>query len=132
MQQPDGWWKEGNQIRGKGTEREANEVDTMWTILGMASLEQLGDALPKQTLQASAKDRQRALNWLKEGKPGTRTDWLALRMLVDRDYGDAKQVQEWLKQLLGQQNLDGGWPLVKGGASHPLVTGLCQDLPRQI
>ena len=123
MQKPEGWWKEGNQIRGKGTEREANEVDTMWVILGLTSLEQLGDALPKAALEASAKNRERALAWLKEGKPGTRTDWLALRSLLERESGDAKQADHWLKQMLGQQNGDGGWPMLKGEASHPLVTG---------
>jgi hypothetical protein len=62
MQKEEGWWKEGNQIRGKATEREANEVDTMWVVLGLQSLEQL--KLPGPALAAAARDRQRALAWL--------------------------------------------------------------------
>ena len=122
MQKPEGSWKEGNQIKGKGSEREADEVDTMWIILGLASLEKLGD-LNKETAKASAKDRERGIAFLKESKPGTRTDWLALRLLVEREYGDTKQAEDWQKQLLARQNADGGWPLAKGDASHPLVTG---------
>jgi hypothetical protein len=121
MQKDEGWWREGNQIRGKASEREADEVDTMWVVLGLHSLERL--KLPAPALAASAKDRQRGLDWLKSGKPGTRTDWLALRMLVEREFGDAEQVPAWKKQLLAQQNDDGGWPLLKGEVSHPLVTG---------
>ncbi|MDB5337106.1 MAG: 2,3-oxidosqualene cyclase [Planctomycetaceae bacterium] len=124
MQKEEGSWKEGNQIKGKGTAREADEVDTMWIILGLSSLEKL-DGLPRETLESSVKDRERGLQWLKTGQPGTRTDWLALRMLVEREYGAPEQTQEWLKQLLAQQNADGGWPLMKGEPSHPLVTGQC-------
>src|ERR1043166_678849 len=120
-QKDEGWWREGNQIRGKASEREPDEVDTMWVVLGLHSLERL--KLPAPALAASAKDRQRGLDWLKSGKPGTRTDWLALRMLVEREFGDAEQVPAWKKQLLAQQNDDGGWPLLKGEVSHPLVTG---------
>ncbi len=122
MQKPEGWWREGNQIRSKAPEREADEVDTLWIILGLTSLEKL-ESIPQETREAAAKTRELGLNWLKESKPGTRSDWLALRMLVEREYGEAPQAQAWQQQLLAQQNPDGGWPLLKGEPSHPLVTG---------
>src|SRR5262249_26355993 len=124
-QRPDGSWKEGNFIGVKGAEREGIEVDTMWTVLGLDSLQaQLGKSLDKDALATLEKSRQRGLDWLKDAKPGTRTDWIALRMLLEKRT-DAKKAESWRKELLSRQNRDGGWAFVKGGPSHPLVTGEC-------
>jgi squalene-hopene/tetraprenyl-beta-curcumene cyclase len=125
-QRDDGSWKEGNFIGVKGAEREGIEVDTLWTILGLNAIEkQAGDALPEANRTSLAKQRDKALAWLKAAKPATRTDWLALRMVVEQESGNAKEAARWRQALLDRQNADGGWPFVKDGASHPLVTGEC-------
>lgn len=125
-QLPDGSWKEGNFIGVKGAEREGIEVDTMWTILGLNAMERQAS----KELTPAARDtlksiRQKASNWLKDAKPATRTDWVALRMLFERQAGDAQQAAHWQQELLKLQNQDGGWPFQRGGASHPIVTGEC-------
>lgn len=119
-QKPEGWWKEGNFIGVKGAEREGIEVDTMWIILAIDALERLGD---EKNREALAKSRERGLAWLKDAKPATRTDWLALRILVETRFDDPKNAAEWRQSLLKQQKPDGGWPFVRDGDSHPLVTG---------
>jgi hypothetical protein len=125
-QRADGSWKDGNFIGVKGAEREGIEVDTMWTVLGLNSLEaQLGKSLDADARATLKKCRQRGLDWLKDAKPATRSDWVMLRMLVEKQCGDAKKAQEWHKELLKRQNGDGGWAFTKGGKSHPLVTGEC-------
>jgi hypothetical protein len=103
--------------------REANEVDTMWTLLGLDALGRLGDALSPAARAGLGRQRARALAFLQEAQGGSRSDWLAFRMLIERDLGDPAKVDEWRRTLLGRQNEDGGWPLVRGGPSHPLTTG---------
>ncbi len=44
-------------------------------------------------------------------------------MWIERELGDPAKVGTWRGTLLGQQNEDGGWGLVRGEPSHPLVTG---------
>jgi len=123
-QRPDGSWKEGNFIGVKDAEKEGIEVDTMWTILALDSMEkQAGDKLSEKARLSLAKNRARALAFLKDAKPATRTDWLALRMLIDRRQGDEKGMVQWRQTLLERQGKDGGWPFMKDGASHTLVTG---------
>ena len=69
--------------------------------------------------------QQKALAFLKEAKEGTRNDWLATRMLIERELGDKTKVSDWQKKLLGEQNQDGGCRGLGSAAksSHPLVTG---------
>jgi hypothetical protein len=123
-QSPEGWWKEGNQVSVKGASREANEVDTMWTVLALAELEAMAE-LPEKARKDAAAMREKALAWLKDAKAGTRVDWLALRLLVGRRFGKSDGGKEWLDRLLAAQNKDGGWPFVRGDASHPHTTGEC-------
>jgi Prenyltransferase and squalene oxidase repeat len=122
-QAPDGSWKEGNQISVKGAEREAKDVDTLWTVLALGSLEGQGAALPQKTRQSAAAMRVRALAWLKDAKSATRADWQALRLLVERRFGKAEREKEGLDRLLAMQNKDGGWPFVQGDESTPHTTG---------
>ncbi|WP_020470142.1 prenyltransferase/squalene oxidase repeat-containing protein [Zavarzinella formosa] len=125
-QRPDGSWKEGNFIEIRGARREGIETDTMWTLIGLNALEkQAGEVLTPLARDSIKKMRELGLASLKDATPETRTDWLALRMLVEHQNGDPKQAEKWRKELLKRQNADGGWPFVKDGASHPLVTGEC-------
>jgi squalene-hopene/tetraprenyl-beta-curcumene cyclase len=124
-QKADGSWREGRQIRIDGAAREADEVDTMWTVLAIRDLERLGDRLPAETRAGLAKERERALAFLAGAKPGRRLDWLALRVLVEREYGDPDRARDLLQELRDQQNPDGGWGYVRGGTSYPHTTGEC-------
>src|SRR5262249_53672169 len=80
-------------------------------------------AVDAKALASAKQNREKALAFLKDAKPATRSDWLALKMLVDRRHGDKTKADGWQKALRERQNADGGWPFVKGGDSHPLVTG---------
>lgn len=122
-QKPDGSWREGNQVKVAGAEREADEVDTMWTLLAIKVLDRLGDKVPAETRKGLATGRDKALGFLKDARPGQRVDWLALRILVAKEYETPAKAELWLKELRTQQNLDGGWGYVRGGASYPHTTG---------
>jgi hypothetical protein len=124
-QKADGSWREGNQVKVAGAEREADEVDTMWTLLAIASLEKLGDKLPADTRKGLAAEREKALAFLKDAKPGKRIDWLALRALIAKEHGTPAEVQALVKELREQQNADGGWGFIRGGDSYPHTTGEC-------
>ncbi len=122
-QAPDGSWKEVDRIGVKGAERETEDVDAMWTVLALGSLESQGAALPEKTRQSAAAMRVKALAWLKDAKPATRVDWQALRLLIERRFGQSEHEKEGLDRLLAMQNKDGGWPFVQGDESTPHTTG---------
>lgn len=122
-QKPDGSWREGRQIRINGAQREADEVDTMWTLLAIKSLERLGDKLPADTRKGLTAERDKGLAFLKDAKPGKRIDWLALRVLVAKEYETAERAKELLRELLELQNTDGGWGYVRTGDSYAHTTG---------
>jgi hypothetical protein len=124
-QKPDGSWREGNQIKLPNAEREADEVDTMWTLLALKALDRLGDKLPADTRKGLSTERDKALQFLKDARAGKRIDWLALRALVATDYESPDRATDFVKELLAQQNGDGGWGYVRGGASYPHTTGEC-------
>src|SRR5206468_4012989 len=63
--------------------------------------------------------------FLKGAKPGRRLDWLALRVLVEKEYGTPAGAAARLDELRGLQNADGGFGFVRGGASYPHTTGEC-------
>jgi hypothetical protein len=122
-QKPDGSWREGRQIRIQGAQREADEVDTMWTLLAIKALEHLGDKLPADTRKALTSERDKGLAFLKGAKPGKRIDWLALGVLIAKEYETPERAKELLRELLAQQNDDGGWGYVRGGESYTHTTG---------
>ncbi len=124
-QKEDGSWREGRQIKLADAPREADEVDTMWTLLAIKSLERLGDKLPAETRKALAVERDKGLAFLKPAKAGQRLDWLALRVLVAKEFDTPETARELVRELLDQQNADGGWGYVRGGVSYPHTTGEC-------
>jgi hypothetical protein len=126
QQRPDGSWLNGRSIGLKGGKEEIEErteVDTMWTLLALSTLGERGDALDPQTRSLLASARAKGLARVKNAVPGRRIDWLALRLLIERRYGDKSKARQWRQALLKQQNPDGGWPFVKQGPSHAAVTG---------
>jgi prenyltransferase beta subunit len=112
-QSPDGSWKAaqqfGNQRRPK---RDANQVQTMWSVLALSRLESHEGALAA---------RDRGLAWLKSVEPGTTIDARALRLVVEQRWGKPDQL---LKQLLESQHPDGGWGWQPGDPSEAWPTGL--------
>jgi hypothetical protein len=124
-QKPDGSWREGRQIRIQGAQHEADEVDTMWTLLAIKALERLGDKLPADTRKGLAAERDWGLAFLRGAKPGKRIDWLALRALVAKEYETPERAKDLLRELVAEQNADGGWGYVRGGASYAHTTGEC-------
>lgn len=122
-QRPVGSWREGRQIRIQDAQREADDADTMWTLLAIKSLERLGDKLPADTRKGLAAERDRGLKFLTDAKPGRRIDWLALRALVAKEYETGERAKELVRELLAEQNVDGGWGYVRGGESYAHTTG---------
>ncbi len=120
-----GSWREGNQIKLPGAEREADEVDTMWTLLALRELEHHDDTLPLDTLNGLAAEREKAQAFLKDAKAGRRVDWLALRAILAHDRGPMPRPAALLAELRALQNADGGWGYVRGGESYPHTTGEC-------
>lgn len=114
-QQADGSWKLGG---SQPPVADTDDVTTMWALLALAGREQTGPAK-----EAWPKGRDRALAWLKETKPTEGNQPLVLRVLVARRFGKAEEAEPLVKQLLGQQNADGGWSQVKGRAGDALATG---------
>jgi hypothetical protein len=124
-QKPDGSWREGRQIRIEGAQGEADEVDTMWTLLAIKSLDRLGDKLSADTRKGLESERDKGLAFLKAAKPGKRIDWLALRVLVAKAYETPERAKQLLSELRAEQNADGGWGYVRGGESYAHTTGEC-------
>jgi hypothetical protein len=124
-QKPDGSWREGRQIRIQDAQREADEVDTMWTLLAIKSIGRLGDKLSAETRKGLASERDKGLDFLKAAKPDKRIDWLALRVLVAKEYETPELAKQLLRELRAEQNADGGWGYVRGGESYAHTTGEC-------
>ena len=122
-QKPDGSWREGRQIRIQDAQREADDVDTMWTLLAIKSLERLGDKLSADTRKGLTAERDKGLAFLKTSKPARRIDWLALRVLVAKEYETPERAKELLRDLVAEQNADGGWGYIRGGTSYSHTTG---------
>ncbi len=123
VQKPDGSWVEGNQIKRPGAEREAAEVDTMWTVLALNSLQPIESRFSEETRTTLTRIRDSARTWLKEAKPGQRTDWFNLRLLLAKSEERPDEVTALRQELLSRQNADGGWYFLKDEGSHPHVTG---------
>ena len=97
---------------------ETNEVTTIWTLLALASRPELQEM--------SAPSRERALAWLREhdAKPGRSNESLLLHMLLRQSLGDSAQTDARLKELLAEQNADGGRSWVRGRTeSDAFATG---------
>jgi len=116
-QAADGTWKPGGQLPAQRRPAvETTAVTAMWAVLALSSVEN-ADEPQKQA-------RQRALDWLKNIKPGISAESLLLHMLVEKDQGHAERAQELLQELLQRQNSDGGWSWLKGEKSDALATGM--------
>jgi hypothetical protein len=109
-QKEDGSWPPEGQLTSPP------EITTGWAILALAARDRSG--------AVSEKSRERALAFLKKTEPDDSTEALLLRFLVERRFGKPERAAELRKELLGRQQLDGGWAYQKGGKeSDAFATG---------
>ena len=110
FQQPDGSWKPNGQLGGLNrAEGEAVAITTLWTALALGP-----------TSDAA----QKAVGFVRKGARGKTTEWLAVRALVEAAFGERGAAEEFLRDLRGRQNADGGWSVVPEAAGDAFATGL--------
>lgn len=119
IQLADGSWTPGSQFTElrRWTAPTANQATTMWVTLALASYDS-----PNPKRSASI---EKALAYLREQKPNAdNREWLAMRLLFERQFGSAEDVAKLRQQLLDARNGDGAWGWEKGVPSDALTTGL--------
>ena len=118
IQLADGSWTPGVQLTGMlWTLPTANQATTMWTTLALASYD-----TPDPKRSASI---EKALAYLRQQTPNPdNREWLAMKLLFERQSGSAEDVAKLRQQLLDARNGDGAWGWEKGVPSDALTTGL--------
>jgi len=119
IQLADGSWTPGGQFTGmrRWTLPTANQATTMWTTLALAANDPAGS---KRSASI-----EKALAYLRQQKPNPdNREWLAMRLLFERQFGSAEDVAKLRQQLLDARNGDGAWGWEKGLPSDALTTGL--------
>jgi len=119
IQLADGSWTPGNQFATmrRWSLPTANQATTMWATLALAAYETPGPKRSASIEKAIAYQRQQAPN------PDNR-EWLATRLLFERQFGSADEAAKLRRQLLDARNSDGGWGWETGVSSDSLTTGL--------
>jgi squalene-hopene/tetraprenyl-beta-curcumene cyclase len=121
-QDKEGFWKAGGQLPSqKRPLGETNQVSTMICILALATLD--GSDAKATT------SRDSALAWLKKtppngDKPAVSAEWYTMRLLVEKKFGEPKQVEALCDQILAAQQADGGWGWLLADKSDAFGTGL--------
>jgi hypothetical protein len=121
-QKKDGSWEPGGQLPAqKRPLLETTHVSTMLCVLGLDSLDQ-----PSQKAIAC---RDKGLMWLKQTQakgqnPAVSSEWYATRLLIEKRFGDAKQVEAIREQILAAQRSDGGWGWLRADKSDAFGTGV--------
>jgi hypothetical protein len=85
------------------------------------------DSLDKPNEQGIA-SRDAGLTWLKQtppnGKnPAVSSEWYALRLVIEKKFGDSKRVESLRDQILSAQHSDGGWGWLWADKSDAFGTG---------
>ncbi len=116
----DGWWPPGNQLATlrRWSLPTANQATTMWATLALAAYEVSGPKRSDVIEKAIAYQRQQ-----QPPQPDNR-EWLATRLLFEKQFGSADEVAKLRQQLLDARSSDGGWGWEKGVPSDSLTTGL--------
>jgi hypothetical protein len=121
-QKKNGSWHPGGQLPAqKRPLSETAQVSTMLCVLALDSLDAPDDA--------RVKARDRGLAWLKNTppdgkKPAVSSEWYAMKLLVEKKFGDAKQVEALRDQILSAQRADGGWGWLRADPSDAFGTGV--------
>ena len=77
-----------------------NDATTLWSVLALSGGGKIED---------HAENQRRALQSLKESKPGVTIQSLALHAIVAHDLGPPARAKILAAELLARQNRDGGW-----------------------
>ena len=119
IQLPDGSWTPGNQLATlrRWPLTTANQATTMWATLALAAYDAPGPKRSASIEKALAYQRQQTPN------PDNR-EWLATRLLFERQFGSAEEVTKLRQQMLDARNSDGGWGWEKDVSSDSHTTGL--------
>jgi hypothetical protein len=93
----------------------------MLCVLGLASLD--------QPSEKASESRDKALAWLNKSPPNgneppVSSEWHALRLLIEKRFGDPKQVETLRDKILTAQQSDGGWGWLWADKSDAFGTGL--------
>ena len=115
----DGSWMPGQQFATmrRWSLPTANQTTTMWATLALAACETPGSKRSATIEKALAYERQQLPN------PENR-EWLATRVLFDRQFGSDDEVSQRHQKLLDARNDDGGWGWEKGVPSDSFTTGM--------
>lgn len=112
-QDADGSWPSSAKLPPVG---DVTEVRTMQVLLALAAAHDKG-LIDKERWTST---RDRALAWLGKHKFQDQNQSLNLRVLVAQRFGKPEEVQALVKQLLGQQEADGGWSQTKEASGEAL------------
>jgi hypothetical protein len=116
QQEKDGHWQARGQFSSqRRPSEESDAVATMWILAAFGSFQRL-DA---DTLAA----RGRAYAWLQQQPEGVSNEWLAARLLVERQLGASGAAQRLRDRLVREQRADGGWSWVAGEPSNAFSSG---------
>lgn len=112
-------WVPGNQIATlrRWSLPTAHQVTTMWVALAQDAYATPGAKRSDAIEKAIAYQRKQT------PQPDNR-EWLASRLLFERQFGSADEVAKLRRQLLDARNNDGGWGWEKGVSSDSHTTGL--------
>lgn len=119
LQQPDGFWVPGNQLltMRQWSQPVANQSTTMWAAIALAEYKALG--------QVNHVAVEKAVAWQRAQPPAAENfEWLATRLLFEKQFGSAKDVETFRHALIASRNPDGGWGWQKGVTSDAFTTGL--------
>jgi hypothetical protein len=115
-QDEDGYWDAAGQFTSqKRPIEESDAVTTMWILIAFGSFQQ-----PDPAVRAA---RDRAFAWIKKSPAGVSNEWLAARLLVERQLGDRRIAQGFQDRLLREQHADGGWSWLAKDPSNAFSTG---------
>jgi squalene-hopene/tetraprenyl-beta-curcumene cyclase len=114
----DGSWTPTVQMTGMlWTVPMAHQVTTIWTTLALAAYD-----TPDPQRAASI---EKAVAYLRQQTPNPKNrEWLAMRILFERQFGSDEEVAKLRQQLLAARNGDGAWGWDEGLPSDALTTGL--------
>jgi hypothetical protein len=101
-QEPDGSWQAAGQLPSLkwSSPGEMNDATTLWSVLALSGA---GDS------KEHAANQRRAVQSLKESKPGITLQSLVLHAIVAHDLGELAGAKTLAAELLARQNTDGGW-----------------------
>lgn len=116
-QNEDGSWKAGGQLPlQKRSQRETQEVSTMWALVALRD-----SGATEDMLQPAVESAEK---WLGTKTQGTSIEWWATRLLVQREAGESDAADMSRQAILKHQQEDGGWGWLVNDTSDALSTGI--------